>query len=85
MNWAAAIVLIVAILVIGAALRARHPKDDSNIAEWDADRSIPSEREEELEEEITQLRERLAVLERIATEDREAKRISEEIDKLRDD
>lgn len=42
-------------------------------------------RDEELQREVEQLRERIKVLERIATEDREARRLSSEIEKLRDE
>jgi hypothetical protein len=41
-------------------------------------------REEELQREIENLRERVKVLERIATDDGEARRLAEEIDRLRD-
>ena len=42
-----------------------------------------SAREAELENEVAQLRDRIAVLERIATDERGAKRLSAEIDALR--
>ena len=45
---------------------------------------IASPREAELEREVEELRERVKVLERIATEDRETKLLSAEIEKLRD-
>jgi len=41
-------------------------------------------REAELEREVTELRERVKVLERIATDGRETRLLSDEIDKLRD-
>ena len=43
------------------------------------------QREAELRREIEELRERLHVLERIATDDREARRLSAEIERLRDE
>ncbi|AKH41082.1 hypothetical protein FHS61_001606 [Altererythrobacter atlanticus] len=43
------------------------------------------QREAELEREVEELRERIQVLERIATDNRGAKRLSDEIDKLRDE
>ena len=43
-----------------------------------------SQREEELQREIKQLKERLAVLEKITVDDRSAKQIADEIEKLRD-
>ena len=45
---------------------------------------IDKGREAELEQEVEELRERIHVLERIATEDTEAKRLSAEIENLRD-
>lgn len=43
----------------------------------------PSPRELELEKEVDDLRQRMAVLERIATEDRHSKAIAQEIESLR--
>ncbi|MGZ3197331.1 MAG: hypothetical protein ACXWI5_07715 [Croceibacterium sp.] len=45
---------------------------------------IASGREAELEREITELRERVKVLERIATDGRDTSLLSDEIEKLRD-
>jgi hypothetical protein len=45
---------------------------------------INSGREAELEREVQELRERVKVLERIATDGRETRLLSDEIDKLRD-
>jgi hypothetical protein len=45
---------------------------------------LDSGREAELEREIEELRERVKVLERIATDGRETRLLSDEIDKLRD-
>lgn len=85
MSWPAAIVLIVLICTIagvmrrrsGARRRDRHTEDQT-----------PSLRELELEEEVSQLRERVQVLERIATDHNsidatETRRIAEEIEALR--
>jgi hypothetical protein len=44
----------------------------------------PSPRELELQNEVTELRERVKVLERIATDDRPAKLLASEIESLRD-
>ena len=43
-----------------------------------------SDREIELQKEVEELRERVKVLERIATDGRDTKQLSEEIEKLRD-
>jgi hypothetical protein len=45
---------------------------------------ISGGREADLERELAALRERIKVLERIATDDHESKRLSNEIDRLRD-
>lgn len=81
MNLISAIVLIVAIVVIAGAFRNRHQNRQGNLG----DVFEGSARERELEAEIEQLRERVKVLERIATADRGAKRLAEDIENLRDD
>ncbi len=45
---------------------------------------MPHPREAELEREVADLKKRLAVLERIATDDRQSKAIAHEIEALRD-
>ncbi|MFT4026720.1 MAG: hypothetical protein QM676_07960 [Novosphingobium sp.] len=91
MSFWSAMVAIVAILAFTAARIARyraglgdnsrHPSIHS--AATDA-LSSPSPRENELQREVDDLRQRLAVLERIATEDRHSKSIAAEIESLRD-
>tara|TARA_E500000305_G_C3987443_1_gene220137 strand:+ start:744 stop:989 length:246 start_codon:yes stop_codon:yes gene_type:complete len=76
-----AIVLIVAIVVIAGAFRNRQQGRRDHYTET----FEGSARERELEAEIEQLRERVKVLERIATEDRGAKALAEKIEDLRDD
>ena len=56
---------------------------DGGDREVEQQRELPSEREEELETEVESLRERVKVLERIATDP--ARRTAEEIEKLRDE
>lgn len=46
--------------------------------------ALPSPREEQLTREVEDLRDRIAVLERIATEDRHGKAIAAEIESLRE-
>jgi hypothetical protein len=46
--------------------------------------AMPHPREAELEREVADLKKRLAVLERIATDDRQSKAIAHEIEALRD-
>lgn len=78
-----AIVLIVLIGSIASIMRGRQN------AEWKAWRersqmpAEPSDSEQELQAEVTALKERIKVLERIATEDLKARRIADEINDLR--
>lgn len=85
MSWPIAIVLIVALVIVGGIMRGRYNAMSGHATDADGNPVGPSPREAELEDEVQQMRERIAVLERIATEDREAKRISREIDNLRKD
>lgn len=83
MSFWTAIVVIVAIWGLVSIIRSRH---NSAIGYATDDEGNPignPQRERELQAEIAKLRERLEVLERIATDDRESKRLSAEIDSLR--
>ena len=77
------------IMVIGLAIivyvlsRAKHFSSMS-IGANDDDGTIRSGREAELEREVTELRERVKVLERITVDGRETHLLSDEIEKLRD-
>lgn len=86
MSWATAIVLIVLIAAVSGAWgrRKRSQKEIDQRAQ-----ELPSQRERELESEVTELRERIQVLERIATEHNsseavEARRIAAEIESLKE-
>jgi len=79
MSFGTAIVLIVLIGAIASVLRSRHA---SRIEHREA--SDPR-REAELQREVTELRERVRVLERIATDDTGGCRLSAEIERLRDE
>lgn len=86
MSWATAIVLIVLITAIAGVFRQRSGRSRRH---EDAAQVGISERERALEDEVEQLRERIHVLERIATDNHspdaiETRRISEEIEKLRE-
>lgn len=85
MTWATAVVVIVGIMVLGAVIRSRHNASNGYATDQHGNPVGPSPREKELEAELEELRERLKVLERIATDDREAKRLASEIDQLRDE
>lgn len=79
MSFWTAVVVIVAIAAFAAIrierIRARDRRPGGDI--------LPA-REEELQREIVDLKKRLAVLERIATDDRQSKKIAHEIEALRD-
>lgn len=80
MQWAEMVVVIVLIVTIGKILRAR----------YEAGQSRPAPREEaddgvRQREEIRALKERIAVLEKLATDDNSnAARLDREIERLRD-
>lgn len=86
-----AIVVIVAIVALAEVLKAKHRAQNGITKDWlgnelngeDTGR-LPPVRDEQLHREVEELRERVKVLERIATEDRETKRLSAEIESLRD-
>ena len=84
MNLWTAIVIIVAIIglteVWKAKLRARHGITTDVMGN---EKPLPRD-DAALKREIEELRERLKVLERIATEDRETKLLSAEIESLRE-
>ncbi|WP_336987127.1 hypothetical protein [Altererythrobacter aquiaggeris] len=81
MNWATALVIIVAIWGVVQAYRAR----SGIVSDKEGNQSaLPRGNEEELEREVVELRERIKVLERIATSDRESRQIASEIENLRD-
>lgn len=85
MNWATAVVLIVLISAIAGVLRARSG-GSRRLRDHASDKQAQleqSRREKELEEEVGQLKDRIQVLERIATDP--ARRTAEEIEKLRDE
>lgn len=81
--WTAAVV-IVAIWAFVSIIRSRHNTRLGYGTDEEGNPIGNPRREEELRREIADLHERLKVLERIATDDREAKRLSAEIDELRD-
>ena len=84
-------VAIVAIIVWGIvqSRKARHRTDEDIVTHERGNGSVGTDRDADTEREIEDLRERIQVLERIATDGnsldaRETKRISAEIEALRD-
>lgn len=80
-----AIVLIVLIGTIATHFRARQNAEWKDWRNTIQRANTPSESERELQAEVTALKERIKVLERIATEDLKARRLANEIDELRKD
>lgn len=79
MSFGTVIVAIVAMLVIAQLLRERR-----SASRDDATAGMEAAREEQLEAEIEELRERIKVLERIAYEDTRRVGLADEIERLRD-
>jgi hypothetical protein len=79
------------LMVIGVAiivfvlLRAKHFSAMSNGPREPDDTPDRRGREAELEREVKELRERVKVLERITVDGRDTRRLSDEIEKLRDE
>ena len=84
MNLAEIVMLIGLAIILYVLLRAKHFSSMSRGAREGDDAAGHSGREAELEREVTELRERVKVLERIATDGRETRLLSDEIEKLRD-
>lgn len=95
MSWTAALVLIVLIGAAASVLRARNNAQNGVTQDMMGNQSITHrpdsapQADEEAQREIAELKERIAVLERIAYDKntstaRERERISAEIDALRD-
>jgi len=90
MNWATAVVIIVAIGMIGKVLQARYRAQAGIIADEKGNEKYIDRGESDAQREVTELRERIKVLERIATdanttESRKIAEIAEEIESLRDE
>ncbi|UVO53836.1 hypothetical protein [Sphingomonas sp. SUN039] len=81
MNPFEMVVLIIAIAMIGSIIKARYGFSTDRMG-----RTIPTRSDAEagrLKEEIVQLKERIAVLERLATDENGARLLDREIEKLR--
>jgi uncharacterized protein YlxW (UPF0749 family) len=90
MNMWEAIVLIVIAVMVARVLRGRHMSRHRGLDHQDGARQVAQAgNEAELRREVEELRKRIAVLERIATdahssEGRQSKAIAAEIESLRD-
>lgn len=85
MSFWTAIVVICAIIAVAEVFKAKH-RAQNGITHDPAtgEDKLLKQNEAALQREMEELRERVKVLERIATEDRETKRLSAEIESLRD-
>ncbi|MEP2988885.1 MAG: hypothetical protein ABJN65_12920 [Parasphingorhabdus sp.] len=89
MGWEEVVIVAIIAMTIGRVLRSRYraqngileDRKGNSIALAQAPIDPDSER---LKEEVITLKERVAVLEKIATEDRGARDLESEIEKLRD-
>jgi hypothetical protein len=84
-----AIVVIVAIGCFTEVLKAKYRARHGIAADKEGNESIPARTDPALEREVKELRERIRVLERIATENHttaalESRRVADEIEALRD-
>lgn len=85
MNPFEMVVMIVAITAIASVLRAKYGVTrDKWGNEHRADAAPAQAENEALHREVRALKERIQVLERLATEDQPAQRLDREIEKLRD-
>jgi len=83
--WAIAVVLIVAIIAFAEVQKSKHRAKNGIALDWmGGEKPIAPPTNPALEREVEELRERVKVLERIATEDRETKLLSAEIESLRE-
>ena len=87
MNFWSAMVAIVAIVAFSAMRIARYHAglgDPPSRLRGVVSETLPPVREAELRRDIEKLHQRVAVLERIATEDRHSQSVAAEIERLRD-
>lgn len=81
--WTAA-VIIIAMICITEVIKAKHRARHGITTDVMGNETPIARDEAALKREVEELRERVKVLERIATEERETKRLSAEIESLRD-
>jgi len=82
--WAIAVVMIVAIIALTEVQKAKHRARNGIAVDWMGGEKPIERKDPAQQREIEELRERIKALERIATEDRETKLLSAEIESLRE-
>lgn len=83
MTFWTAIVIITAIIAGTELIKAKHRARAGITVDYKGGEQIAQQQDAELRREVEELRERVKVLERIATDDRAAKSIANEIESLR--
>ncbi len=88
MDWPEAIVAIIIIVTVGRVMRSKY-RAQHGILEDKEGNAIATQVNHDpdaarLKDEVKYLKERVAVLEKIATDDRGARELKQEIEKLRD-
>jgi hypothetical protein len=84
MTFWTAIVVIIAIICVTEVIKAKHRSRQGITRDYLGNEAPIVKADPALQREVEDLRERIKVLERIATEDRETKRLSAEIESLRE-
>ena len=84
MNMWTAIIIIVAIIAFAEVLKSKHRARHGITKDMMGNENPLPREDETLKREVIELRERVKVLERIATEERETKLLSAEIESLRE-
>lgn len=84
MSFWTAVVIIVGIIAVAEVLKAKHRARHGITVDHNGTEKLTQRHEAELKREIEELRERIKVLERIATDGRDTRLLSDEIEKLRD-
>ena len=84
MSMWTAIVVIVAIIGLTEIFKAKHRARHGITTDMMGNETPVMRENSELKRELEDLRERIKVLERIATEDRDTKQLSAEIERLRE-
>lgn len=90
MGWAEAVVAIIIVVTIGKVMTSKYRAQNGILEDEDGNaltmnmKSSGDQDANQLREEVKYLKERVAVLEKIATDDRGARELGNEIEKLRD-
>jgi len=85
MSFWTAIVIIVALVCVAEIIKTRHRASAGITTDIMGNEKLVEREDAVLKREVEELRERVKVLERIATEDRETRRLAAEIDRLREE